>query len=172
MRKFAVLVSLLSGSLVLGDVAETKKALDGAKISHKDAATTALKEVAGAKLAEIELDWDNNAPQYEVEVLAGDQMKEVVIDGVSGKVLRVESDVKPDDKDDKRDLEQLKKALAGATHSFGQAHDAISKESKNARVVKLELEMHSGKPAYEVKALDGDKLVTMYVDAASGKVTR
>lgn len=173
MKKCAMLVCLLSGSMVLADdVMESRKALDAAKVTFKEAAATAQKEVPQSTVIEVELDWDDNAARYEVEVLSGERIKEVLIDATTGKVIRVETDAKPDDKDDKRDMSELKRAIAGATKSFEQAREVVAKESPDGRILKMELELHTGKPAYEVKLLNGDKLSKLYVDAAEGKVMR
>jgi len=170
---------MIAGILALGtataladDVAEARKALDGAKVSFKDAMATAQQAVADGKATEIELDWEGGAPRYEVELLVGETWKEVQIDGVSGKVLKIDTDVKPDDKDDKNEVADAKKALDGAKQTYEQVREAIAKDSKDARIVSIELELRGGKAVYEVKALNGDKIAKMRVDAADGKVSK
>lgn len=173
--KYALAIAmsiLVGGTAWADDAAEAKKALDAAKVSMKDALATAQKEVADGKVVEVELDWEKDAPRYEVELLVGDSWKEVLIDGVTGKVLKVETDVKPDDKDDKREVADARKALDSAKQTFDQAREAVTKDNKDARIVKIELELRSGKPVYEVAVLAGEKLSKVIVDAADGKVTK
>jgi uncharacterized membrane protein YkoI len=167
-----VMVAFATTAFADDDAADARKALDAAKVSMNDAIAAAKKEVPDGRVVEVELDWENGAARYEVELLVGDAWKEVLIDGATGKVQKVETDVKPDDADDKRDIADTRKALDAAKQTFEQAQAALAKEHKDAKPVKIELEYRSGKADYEVVVLSAEKLTKFYVDAVEGKVTK
>ena len=176
MKSIAIMLSALLGTSLAvagesNDPANAKKALDAAKISCHDAIATAQKEVNGGKPVEVELDWDNNAAHYEVELLSGDAEKEVWVCAVTGKVLKVESEVKPDGKEEKREVAQARKALDGSKQSFDQAKAAAAKGAPDAKIVGMELTMVADRPTYKICALQGEKIVKMHVDGIDGKLT-
>ncbi|MEW6747412.1 MAG: PepSY domain-containing protein [Planctomycetota bacterium] len=76
------------------ELAEAIKALGAAKITMVQAVQIALNELKGATPYEAELEMVADAPQYEVDVLAGDKLLEVKIDAVAGKVLKIEEEDK------------------------------------------------------------------------------
>ena len=59
-----------------------------AKISLIDAIKAAEKKVGG-KAMEAELDDESNTVQFEIEILKDGKIHEVIVDGITGKVLKV-----------------------------------------------------------------------------------
>lgn len=155
------------------DRAELRKAVDAAKIHFHDAVAVARKEVKDGRVTEVELAWEDGGPRFEVEMLAGDGWKEVLIDATNGKVLRVETDVKPDNADDRQDIAESRKALDDAKQTITQAIDVAVRDWKEAKLVEVDLERRAGdKLFYELILLEGDKLFYADVDAIDGKVVR
>lgn len=68
------------------DLAETKKALDGAKQTFEQANAAVMKHAEGARIVEIELEMRAGKPTYEVKALKGDQVMKYRVDAVDGKV--------------------------------------------------------------------------------------
>jgi uncharacterized membrane protein YkoI len=175
-KMIALLVTTFLGASVAladkDDVIEARKALGAAKLSCSEAIAAAQKEVGDGRVVEVELDWDNNAAHYEVEFLVGETEKEVRVCAVTGKILKIETDVKPDDNEDRRDIARTRRCLDAAKQSFDQVGEIVKKNAPEARVVKTELELVGDKPTYKVKALEGDKIVRIHVDAVDGKISR
>lgn len=155
------------------DRAELRMAADAAKIHFHDAVAVAQKEVGNGRVTEVELEWEDGGARFEVEMLAGDGWKEVYIDATNGKVLRVITDVKPDDATDKQDIAEARVALEEAKQTITQAIDVAVREWKDAKLIEVDLERRADKKlCYELKLLDGDRLVYADVDAVDGKVVR
>ena len=70
--------------------AAAAKALPQAKITLAQAVETAVAQGPAGKAYSAEFKPEDDAPRYEVQVVAGDKCMEVAIDGISGKVLEVE----------------------------------------------------------------------------------
>ncbi len=145
------------------DVREMQRATTAAKVSLVQAIEIAEREVTGGKAVEVELDWKRGGPRIEVELVVGDNWKEVAIDAVSGRVLKV-LDERADDPDDREELKRDKENLQAATVGFA---DAIARTEKEAggKAVDVELTSSQGKPAYKVKLLVDNKLATVRVPA-------
>ncbi len=151
-----------------GEAEQLKKALAAARVTPAQAIETAQKEVAGGKAIEVDLEVEKGAAIYEVVVLVGETVKEVQVDTVTGKVLAAKEEQPEADEAD--ELATVKKALAGAKLTLAQALAAASKETKDAKIFKAELELKGGQPAYAVGLLQAEKVVHATVDAATGKV--
>ena len=68
--------------------AKELKLFSEAKISLTDAIKAAEHKVGG-KAMEAELDDESNTVQFEIEVLKDGKIHEVLVDGITGKVLKV-----------------------------------------------------------------------------------
>lgn len=158
----------LAGAEEKGGKADLKQAVGAAKTTLARAIEIAQKEVAGAKVLEAGLEVEKDATFYEVVVLSGEVVKEVKVDAASGKVLGVKEE--QPDVDELKELAELKQALGAVKLTFAQALEAAAKEVKDGKPFAVELEVEDGKPAYEVKLLQGDKVLKVELDAASGKV--
>jgi uncharacterized membrane protein YkoI len=62
-----------------------------AKISLTKAIKAAEQKVGG-KAMEAEVDDESNTVQFEIEILKGGKIHEVIVDGITGKVLKVSLD--------------------------------------------------------------------------------
>ncbi len=146
------------------DVREMQRATATAKISLAQAIEVAQREVPDCKAIEAELKWRRGGPRIEVEVLAGEIWKDVIIDAISGKVLTV-IDETPDDADDREELRRDRENSAAATRTFAEALAVAEKEANGGKPVEIELMAVGGKPVYKVELLVGDKLVKRHVSA-------
>jgi len=176
-RAWRGLVGLLVVSVVglasaaeQGGHADLKQAVGAAKTTLAQAIAAAEKEVSGGKVLEAGLEIEKDATFFEVVVLSGEAVKEVKVDAASGKVLGVKEE-KPEE-DEVEELAAVKKALGTVKVSFSLALEAAAKEVKDGKAFAVELEVEDGKPEYEVKLLQGEKVLKVAVDAASGKAGR
>jgi uncharacterized membrane protein YkoI len=148
------------------DVREMQRATARAKISLAQAIEIAQREVPGGKPLEVELEWKRGGPRIEVELVAGELWKDVLIDAISGKVVTV-LDETPDDADDREELRRDQDRVAAATRTFADALEAAQKETEGSKPVEIELTTTGGKPNFEVKLLLGDRLVKRQVAATN-----
>ncbi len=146
------------------DVRKMQRATARAKISLSEAIEIAQREVPGGKPIEVELEWRRGGPRIEVELLAGNLWKDVVIDAVSGKVLAVVDDV-VDDADDQEELKRDQANWAAATRTFAEALAMAEKETEGGKAVEIELTAAAGKPIFKVELLVGDKLIKRHIPA-------
>jgi uncharacterized membrane protein YkoI len=151
---------------------ELHQAVDAAKISFYDAIAVAQKEVGDGRITEVELEWKDGAPRFEVEMLVGDSWKEVQIDATNGKVQKVVDDLTPDDSTDTQDPAEARRGLDEAKQTINQAIDIAVREYKDSKLIEVDLERRDKKLYYELKLLEGDKIVHVDVDAVDGKVVR
>ena len=68
--------------------AKELKLFSQAKISLTEAIKLAEKKVVGGKAMEAELDDESNTVQFEIEVLKDGKVHEVLVDGITGKVVK------------------------------------------------------------------------------------
>ena len=130
----------------------------------------AQKEVPGGKLLEVDLEMGAAEPTYSLSLLADKQKKEVLIDAVGGKVLKVETEEA--EEGEESEAADAAKAVAGAKVGLLQAIEAAVKEVKGGQVYFAELTLQDGKPRYDVSLLAGKKCFEAIVDAADGKVLK
>jgi uncharacterized membrane protein YkoI len=149
-------------------VEQLKKVLAAAKVTPAQAIEAAQKEVAGGKAVEVDLEVEKDAAFYEVVLLVGETVMEVKVDTVTGKVLATKEEQPEADEAD--ELAAAKKALAAAKLTFAQALATASREVKDAKAFKAELEMKGDQPTYAVRLLQGEKVMQATVDGATGKV--
>lgn len=163
----ALLAALSPAALSDDDLREYQQALEAAKLSINDAVAKARQEVPGAVILEIELDWSRSRSQavYEVELLVGENERDLAIDAVTGKLVQMERDARPD----KGRKDESVKAAALAKQTFEQAIDAASKDRQ---VVQIEIDMRGGKPVYEIRAIEAGRVVRVMIDAVDGAVLR
>jgi uncharacterized membrane protein YkoI len=65
------------------------------------------------------------------------------------------------------------KAFSQAKTSLTQAIQAAEKaQGGQARAVEAGFEREDGKPQYDIKVMSGDKVMTYYIDAATGQATK
>ena len=96
-----ILTALFTAVIIAGSAANMAQASESkekeakevalfsqAKISLIDAIKAAEKKTGG-KAIEAELDEDSNTIQFEIEILKNGKTHEVIVDGITGKVLKV-----------------------------------------------------------------------------------
>ena len=89
------LILALAFSVAAGDKKESKKQLaKEAKVTMKEARAAALKEVPGGKVKEAELERENGQLVYSFDIGTKDGIKEVQVDALTGKVVKVETETK------------------------------------------------------------------------------
>lgn len=87
--------------------ASSSKLAEQADITQDEAKKIALQEVSG-EVVETEIEKEDNTIVYEFEIKTDTGVKEVEIDGMTGKVLEVENedDEDDDDENEKEDKEE------------------------------------------------------------------
>jgi uncharacterized membrane protein YkoI len=70
------------------------------------------------------------------------------------------------DRDDYKAFHQAKTSLTQAIQAAEKA------QGGQARAVDADFEREDGKPQYEIKVMSGDKVMTYYIDAATGQATK
>jgi len=65
---------------------------DKLKITEEQAKETALKETNGGEVIEVELDYENGKPVYEIKIINGQNEYEIDVDGKTGKIISFEND--------------------------------------------------------------------------------
>ena len=89
------LILALAFSVAASDQKSSQKQLaKEAKITMKAARATALKEVPGGKIKEAELERENGQLVYSFDIGTKEGIKEVQVDALTGKVVKVESETK------------------------------------------------------------------------------
>lgn len=144
---------------------------DTTGITAERAIAIATAEVGG-RVLEVEREREDGVDVYGVYLGQDDgRILDVMIDAVSGAVLRIEEEWRDDDDDDRDDRDDAA-AWSGVTGTI--APDAAVAAARAAvgggDLVEVEREDRRGAPVYEVELrLDG-RTVEVYVDAVSGAV--
>jgi uncharacterized membrane protein YkoI len=99
-----ILKAMLAMVMIIGTAANVvqageSKEKEAKEIKHFNQAKITLTEAikaaeqkTGGKAMEAEVDDDSNTVQFEIEVLKDGKIHEVMVDGISGKVLKVSLD--------------------------------------------------------------------------------
>ncbi|MGN9793209.1 PepSY domain-containing protein [Streptomyces sp. OZ13] len=164
------------------DQAERRALVPAAKVTWDKAADTAVGEVSGSKLVEIELTRAEagstaspapspGGPEWAAEVATQDGTRHTIhIDADSGRVLRSQPD-REQDADDKRETADL---LGKAKETAEQAvKTATGRKKGTVTVVQLDSD-DAGKVIWSVDVVTQDDWykTTFDVDAASGEILR
>ena len=95
----ALLAATMVGGAQVANASENDAAdLAKAKIDLKQAVAIAEKRYDG-KAANVEFDQERGKPTFEVEVVSNKSVRDVVVDGETGQILKAEMD-KPDAEDE------------------------------------------------------------------------
>ncbi|MET8568848.1 PepSY domain-containing protein [Streptomyces sp. NPDC004783] len=172
------------------DRTERKALVSMAKVTWDKAADTAVKEVSGGKLVDLELKQTSDeatatagspspstpnpapskgSPEWEAKVAASDgTVHRIDIDAVSGKVFRTQEE--PDQSAD--DKQEVAGMLSKATQTPQQAVKAATAETKGT-VTGVELDQNDNQQvtwAVDVVSTDTWDKTTVDVDATNGKI--
>ena len=124
----------------------------------------------GGQVLGITLGLDDDKPVYTLDMLQGEKVTKTRIDAVGGKVLK--SEEMKLDKEEADELAESTAALGTVKIPFARALELATKEVKDGKVLKAELEMEKGGVTYEVVLLQGDKVKKATLDVVSGKVLK
>lgn len=108
MLKAILVITMLTGSAVsVAQAGESKEKeakelllFSQAKITLTEA-IKAAEQKTGGKAIEAEIDDESNKVQFEIEILKDGKIHEVIVDGKTGKVLKVSLDDEANDSDEK-----------------------------------------------------------------------
>jgi uncharacterized membrane protein YkoI len=144
-----------------------KAVLAKAKIDLTKAIQTAQTKLPNGKPIEAGTSEEKGKHLFEVDFLiAGDKVKEVEVDAVTGEVVGVEDD----EDEDADEIAEAKKVLQVSKVTFAQAIASAREKVKDGKAFSVELELENGKAIVEVELLSGSKVMKVEIDAATGKV--
>jgi len=115
-----------------------KLAADKAKISARQAIEAAMREAGEAKLIKVELDLEGDRPVFELGFRTGTGELKIVVDAVSGKVLKQEREKDAEVEDDAEASEHVLKMINAAKITLTQAIEAALREVRGGTVVEAE----------------------------------
>ncbi|MEU2157319.1 PepSY domain-containing protein [Streptomyces sp. NPDC019396] len=164
-----------------GDLAELKALIPAAKITWDKAAATAVGEVSGSELVEIDLSRfqrgstvspapSPGSPEWAAEVATKDgTVHRVLVDAVSGKVLQSEPETDQDADDKSAVADMLGKAEVTAEQAVKTATG-----KQQGTVTDVRLDSDDNTPAWSVDIVDQNDwtVANVVVDATNGKVLR
>ncbi|MFD5424378.1 PepSY domain-containing protein [Streptomyces sp. NPDC127084] len=164
-----------------GDLAELKALLPAAKITWDKAAGTAVGEVSGSELIEIDLTRfqrgstvspapSPGSPEWAAEVATKDgTVHRVLVDAVSGRVLQSEPET-DQDADDKRAVAAM---LAKAEVTAEQAVKTATGKQQGT-VTDVHLDSDDNTPVWSVDLVDQNtwSFANVDIDATNGEVRR
>lgn len=128
-------------------------------INQGQAQKIAREKANNAKVTEIELEEDDGATYYQVELENATHEFEVEIDAFTGKVLIIEMEQRDDQ-------EQAKSQVM----SRAAIEQLINKNYSDFRIEKIELDDDDGQMIYEIELKAGRTEIEMELDAVTGDV--
>ena len=128
-------------------------------INQGQARKIAREKANNAKVIEIELEEDDGATYYQVELENATHEFEVEIDAFTGKVLIIEMEQRDDQ-------EQAKSQVM----SRAAIEQLINKNYSDFRIEKIELDDDDGQMIYEIELKAGRTEIEMELDAVTGDV--
>lgn len=153
--------------------ADARLALDQAKLSLEQAIETALKELPEGKAVEAELELEEGAAVYEVEILAGGKHMMVAIDATDGTVKGVEEEAEETEDEAECEEELAETGAAQAKLTLSQALAAALEQFPGGKAFEAEAERKEDKLVFEIELLAADnRIMEVEVDAATGKVVK
>ena len=152
--------------------AVAKKVLAAAKIDLLAAVKVALQELPDGKAFLAETEEEDGMAIFEVHVLVGDKIKEVMVDAVTGKVIKAKED-KEEKEDNADEVKEAKAALAKTKTTLAAAIESALKDKENAKAFEASIEMEEeDEVEVLVEYFDGDKVMEAKIDPATGKVLK
>ncbi|GEM01163.1 Uncharacterized membrane protein YkoI [Halolactibacillus halophilus] len=142
------------------DVAKEKVATTPAvMINQGEAQKIAREKADNAKVTEIELEEDDGATYYQVELENETHEFEVEIDAFTGKVLIIEMEQRDD-----------QVSTNSQVMSRAAIEQLIDKSYAGYRIEKIELDEDDGQMVYEIELKSGRTEIEMELDAVTGDV--
>ena len=140
--------------------------LEKAKVDLLKAIETAQAKVPKGKLIYASTEQEDGKLLFEVFLLVGDSVTEVEVDAVTGSVVKVEEN----QGDEVENLADAKMVLASSKITFAQAIATAKGKVEGGKPFECEFELEDGKSIIAVELLAGIKIMTVEIDAISGKV--
>jgi uncharacterized membrane protein YkoI len=163
---------------------EGAEVLAKAKVTMIEALKKAAKAGKGAKPFKADLEMDEGKLIFDIELLDGEKGPEMEIDGITGKVLKIESveeqekeDAAEAEEENKKEEERENKAKAAAAKvlplakvSLVEAVETAIAQAKGAKCYKVEFKPENGQPRYEAQIVANGKCLEVVVDGITRKV--
>jgi len=167
----ALTVGVVSTAVSAANHSDEVSAAQAAKISLKQAITTASKEASGtlisAEFDENDSDAEGNGGVYELEFSTNTTGYEIKVDAITGKVVKSETESL--DKDDVNDYAVQQQAKIKTTDAID-----IAEKQTNGHTLEIEFESDDDEADhptyYEVKVLKDNQIVELNIDAETGTV--
>ena len=167
----ALSAGVVSTAVSAANHTDEVSAAQAAKISLKQAITTASKEASGtlisAEFDDDDSDAEGDGGVYELEFSTNTTGYEIKVDAITGKVVKSETENLDKDDVDSYEVQQQAKI---------KIMDAINTAEKqtSGRVLEIEFENDNDyadhQTYYEVKVLKADQIVELNIDAETGTV--
>ena len=140
-------------------------------VAPEDAASTALATVASSRVLRIDLDREQGALVWDVDVVTSDDKREVIVDAKTGTVLA--NRVDDDDSDDSADVAEDRRLLDAATVDHAAALQMAVAEVPQGRVVDLDLDEDDGSVEWDIEVIAPDHAKhELTINALTGAVTK
>ena len=131
----------------------------------------ALAKTGGGTVVELELDWDDGRPEYEIEIKGNGYEYELEIHGYTGKILDFERDKDDDYKKSARKTSP-KKETSNKQTLIGEAKakEIALAKSGGGRIVEFELDWDDGVPEYEIEIKKDGYEYEIEIHGYTGKI--
>lgn len=133
-------------------------------ISYEKAKSIALEQYPDGRVTDIDLEWEDSAYCYQIEVIQNGLEYEMELDAQTGSVLWYGAE----------DGEKTKKQNTSKSNSITmeQAKQIVLEKAPGAYVKEIKLDHDDGMTLYEGELLKGDYEYEFEVDAATGKIVK
>lgn len=165
-----VLASLLVIVTACGKVDNDAAALDASKIDMVAAIEAAQQSLSDGFPVEVEMLMLEDTPHYLVEVMVGDDLSVVHVNGLTGAITETSS-TEPSDKE-KATLKSLSKIDPDKRVSLLSAVKRAMKDKPEARPVEVDVRMKEDKVQFDIRLLAGTALERVKVGVLRAKEVR
>jgi uncharacterized membrane protein YkoI len=137
-----------------------------AKIDIAKAIEIAQAKIAGGKPVYASAAQGSQTLRFDVFLWTGKSVTEVKVDALTGTIKETEEN----EDEEIENLDDAKKVLAAAKITFAQAIATAKDNVEGGKPFEVETELEDGRSIIEVGLLAGDKVMTVEIDAVTGKV--
>jgi hypothetical protein len=127
-------------------------------------------EPSGTRAVEAKLVMRGDRPILKLEVLIGEKLKEIDLDGIDGKVIS--TSVETGTGHGEAQMAEIARKAGVSLIEAIEAIEAAIKESKAGAAVKAQFQLDKGKPACVIDLMNGPTCGSAVVDPATGGVVR
>jgi uncharacterized membrane protein YkoI len=147
------------------DVSQAKEVLSTGRINLAKAVQIALQQVRDGQPVEAKADIRRGEDIFEIKLLSGNRMVEIDVDAKTGEVVRVEKE-----RVRQEQLDDLRKAVAGAKISVADAIALAQKQVQDGQPFEASVQFQGGKGIIDIDLLSQGKVKQVEIDAATGQV--